>query len=215
MAVEIWLVRHGESEWNVSRIVQGQAMQAPGLTPAGRSQVEELAEGLRAELRECMRPVPGTEPASRVGAAGLEGVVPRVLSSDLARAVETAELLSGRLGVSFELDPRLRERSFGSHETSPISVLEEEHLGVRDGLVFDIDAASPGGESIRELYDRVRDVIGELQKWGRPVLVVSHGVFIRAALAYLDGRGPTGLTWEEMPNASWYRRPLVQGEGAL
>ena len=73
MRQPVYLVRHGQSEWNVLRLTQGQTMPPP-LTALGRSQAASAAEILADEL---------------VGTA-------RLLTSDLTRAVETARIIGSR-----------------------------------------------------------------------------------------------------------------------
>lgn len=86
----IYLVRHGESEWNAESRLQGQA--GPGLSERGRAQARELVP-LMAEL-------------------ATNGTV----ASDLARARETAALAGFPAAAP---DPRWRERSLGVWETQP------------------------------------------------------------------------------------------------
>ena len=96
----ILLIRHGQTEWNVQGRYQGQK-DSP-LTPLGRQEAIALGERLRQGARE---------------------INPIIWSSDLNRAVSTAEEVvaalrlssRGLAGVKYEIktDPRLRERSFG------------------------------------------------------------------------------------------------------
>ena len=87
----LWLVRHGESGWNVARRIQGQSPGAPGLTAAGRSQAAEAA-------LELARRAPRAD---------------RIMASDLARTAETAEIIAARLRLPVAFDPGLREQSLG------------------------------------------------------------------------------------------------------
>lgn len=85
------LVRHGESEWNAARRLQGQTAHVP-LTPRGHRQARAAARALR-----------GT-PASAVH------------TSDLVRARQTAEHIAVVLGVPVRPHPGLRERGYGRLE---------------------------------------------------------------------------------------------------
>src|ERR1051325_2958433 len=83
----LWLVRHGETDWNVQRIVQGQT--PTELNEVGRRQAKQLAKYF----------------AKRdFGAA---------YSSDLPRAYQTAEIIIEGRGLELVQDVRLRERSLG------------------------------------------------------------------------------------------------------
>jgi len=118
------LVRHGESTWNALGIVQGQA-DAPGLTDEGRRQAAALARQLQG------RPVVS------------------LLSSDLTRARQTAEVIARQLGAPVTLDERVRERNLGVLEGGPVTALAG--AGVDAGGVVDADARPSGGESVRDL----------------------------------------------------------------
>jgi broad specificity phosphatase PhoE len=81
------LLRHGQSEWNAQQRWQGHG--DPSLTELGRTQAREAA--------------------ARLASAGIE----RMVSSDLARAFETAEILAAALGLALERDALWRERDIG------------------------------------------------------------------------------------------------------
>ncbi|KAM0860860.1 hypothetical protein ACQ4PT_046279 [Festuca glaucescens] len=86
---EVVVVRHGETSWNASRIIQGQM--DPELNETGRSQARVVARRLSREAK----------PAA-------------VYSSDLRRASETAQIIATACGVSnLVFDPGLRERHMG------------------------------------------------------------------------------------------------------
>jgi broad specificity phosphatase PhoE len=86
----LFLVRHGETDWNADGRLQGQTDRP--LSDFGRRQAKQLAEELADE--------------------GLEAIY----SSDLARARETAEIAGERLGLPVVLDPDLREKDWGTWE---------------------------------------------------------------------------------------------------
>jgi hypothetical protein len=90
-AAVLWLVRHGQSTWNVLGLVQGHCDQAR-LTARGAHQARNVAN----QLRGCP-----------IGA---------LYASDLQRAVATAAPLASVLGLSMTRDRRLRERSLGALE---------------------------------------------------------------------------------------------------
>ncbi|MEO9180650.1 MAG: histidine phosphatase family protein, partial [Acidimicrobiales bacterium] len=85
------LIRHGESTWNESATVQGQANGAT-LTENGRRQVRNAVKTLGNEAFD------------------------EIISSDLQRAVETAHIIAEALGLSVSTSCALRERSFGAYE---------------------------------------------------------------------------------------------------
>src|SRR5271166_4238418 len=127
----LFLVRHGESDWNIEGLVQGQLPAAPGLTRTGVEQALAAAEALAITAAEL------------------------VLSSDLRRATETASLIAARLGVPLQLDPRLRERALGAAEGRSSVALDPAEIGYSGEVVTDADARPAGGESLRQLHARV------------------------------------------------------------
>lgn len=175
----MWFVRHGESGWNARGLIQGQSPAAPGLSPAGRLQVAAAA----ASLLGC-------------GAGA-------VLTSDLARAFESAVIVAERLGVPLRVERRLAERALGAAEGAPSSCYPVRELGVCDGTVVDPDAAPPGGETVRQLVRRVEGLLAELDARAcEPLVLVTHGGVVRAAQAILEGDALEQMPWREVGNAA-------------
>jgi probable phosphoglycerate mutase len=173
----LWLVRHGESTWNALGLCQGQ-LAGPKLTARGRRQAHRCARALRGEP------------------------IGRLVTSDLQRAVETAAPIAGLLGLDPVVDPGLRERSLGAAEGAPTEALGAERSGVAGGRVVDPDAAPAGGESVRQLYDRVVACTSEHLRHGQGDLVlVCHGGVVRVLLAWMAGDGPDAMAWPEVHNA--------------
>jgi broad specificity phosphatase PhoE len=166
-------------------LVQGQSPAAPGLTPAGSAHAERLAE----QFAGC-------------GAGA-------VLTSDLRRAVETAVPIAGRIDVPMHTDPRLRERRLGSFEGGPSAALEPAAMGWV-GDVVDPDARPSGGESLRELYARASRWLVEVRDDPpAPVFVaVTHGGFLRVALACVRGEGFAAMRPLPVPNGTVWRADL-------
>jgi probable phosphoglycerate mutase len=151
------LVRHGESTWNAEHRLQGQA--DPPLSELGREQAAALAPFL-------------------------DGIPERRLSSDLARAVETAALL-GLAGAP--ADPRWREIDIGDWAGSRLDELDPDYVAAwRRG-----ERAPPNAESWPEFQARVAGAVDELR--GVDALVVTHGGCVRAATAHLTGADPRAL----------------------
>jgi probable phosphoglycerate mutase len=169
--VRLILVRHGLSEWNASGRVQGQA--DPPLSPPGRDEARRLAPLVAAQA-----------PAL-------------VVSSDLSRARETAEILAAG---PVETDPRWRESLMGEWTGRAALELLADPSGAfarwRDGR-----EGAPGGESFDELRARAGAAVRDLVARGRGcALVVTHGGLVRAAVAELAGLSPWSLV--PVPNAS-------------
>ena len=135
----------------------------------------------------------------------LEGVrVGAIYTSDLDRARETAAIVGRARSVPLHIDTALRERSFGDAEGHPLSELDPVASGIQSDRVVDADARPPAGESLRELYERVRVFISKLEERepDGDVLVVTHGGVIRVAEAYGRGIEVDDMTWDPVPNTS-------------
>jgi broad specificity phosphatase PhoE len=107
----ILLVRHGETDWNLNRRLQGHADRP--LNETGRMQ----ARGLAAELAE--------EPLQAV------------YSSDLSRASETARIVADARGLDVTMLPELRERYFGTWEGLTDEEIHERFPEAADGVLGD------------------------------------------------------------------------------
>src|SRR5262245_44621786 len=116
----IFLIRHGETPGNAARIVQ--TPDVP-LSARGIAQAERLARRLEGE-----------------------GIA-RILSSDLARAVMTAEHLRLATRARVELDPLLQERNFGDIRGTAYADLGFD--------MFEPGYAPPGGETWEVFHSRV------------------------------------------------------------
>jgi 2,3-bisphosphoglycerate-dependent phosphoglycerate mutase len=175
----LWFVRHGESTWNASGLVQGQA-EGSVLTAKGRREAARAAEQL--------------------GPAGVSAIY----TSDLERAHETAAIIGHALRLPLRYERALRERNLGTAQGHPLSALHSAVSGVEGDRVVDADVRPPEGESLREMYQRVAAFIDDAQA-GEPegaVVVVTHGGVIRVAQAYADGTSVDSMSWGLVPNAS-------------
>ncbi len=160
------LIRHGETDWNRDRRVQG-TTDIP-LNDAGRAQARDAA----ATVRELL----GDEPALTV-------------ASDLRRALETARIIAAELSLPEPwTSPLLRERSYGDAEGLTI---EEYHE--RWGAFG--EAEPPGAEPRDALRDRafrgIRAAVAEARSRtgtaGGTLVAVAHGGLIREVLTHASG----------------------------
>jgi broad specificity phosphatase PhoE len=149
MTVRLAILRHGETEMNSRALMQGYGADYP-LNERGRRQAERAA--------------------ARLTGAGITAI----FSSDLPRALETAEIVAAEVGHEVRCDPRLREQDIGDWEGRSWPDVTAEEVRAMRG---DLDFAPGGGESRRQVRDRVRPLIAELAggTGGDYPLVVSHG----------------------------------------
>lgn len=157
----LFLVRHGETDWNVVGRLQGRR-DVP-LNALGRIQ------------------------AGRVGRvlSQLAGAPEHLtyVSSPLSRAVETMRILRTTLDLpvnAFTTDIRLAELSFGVWEGQTWPELRRrDHEGVRRRDLDPWNFSPPGGESYRTLCERVSAACADI---GEDAVVVTHGGVVRALL---------------------------------
>lgn len=170
--ITLYLIRHGQSEGNVNTQVYYDKNDSDiELTALGHSQ--SLAAG--AEL------------------AGMIGhYTPRIICSSYMRAKQTASGIYSVLAEdhqpSLQEDVLLREREWGSLRT----VVDNRHLKREEHFNFYYRAM--GGESFADAYSRVVLFFQWLElrrlrdsQDDSPIIIVSHGEWIRLALMYLDG----------------------------
>lgn len=173
------LVRHGETDWNAVRRVQGHR-DASRLTSHGRRQAENAAENLLALDFD------------------------RLYTSDLDRASETASIIGATIGLAPVIEPLLRERNFGCLEGASVDELTSDVTGIVGNVLVDPDARPPGGESFRDVVVRTGLFIerehGALSS--NRLLVVTHGGTVRALRAYAAGAPLEDLAWDPVDNCS-------------
>jgi broad specificity phosphatase PhoE len=151
----IYLLRHGETEWNHEGRYQGR-LDSP-LTMRGRDQARALGDLL---------------------AASLDDIAPVMLvSSPLGRAVETATIVAARLGLSFTTDARLREISLGAWDgLSRAEIAERFPTPLQRATRYDWYFRSPDGESFEAAAARLSDWLNSL---ATPTIAVTHGLASR------------------------------------
>lgn len=167
--MRLLLVRHGESEWNASGRLQGQA--DPPLSKLGRRQ------------------------AAHVSARLVDEGVDAIVSSDLERAVHTASALAGSVGLEVVKREDLREVDLGSWTGISREQVEREAPELWRRWRIEGIEGWEGGEKYAEAMVRVSGAISALaaQFLDRTVVAVSHGGSIRLATCHLLGMPATEL----------------------
>lgn len=160
MPTELVLLRHGQTEWNVTHRIQG-SVDIP-LNDLGMEQARAAGEAL--------------------ASASLDAIV----SSQLERAIATARLVNGAHGVPHSIDERLAERAHGRFEGLTVQEIIDE-IGAEQ--VDDFFQHSPELESWHSVAERVLRALNEaaVANEGRTTLIVSHGGAIKAAVAAIRG----------------------------
>ena len=157
---ELILARHGETDWNAERRVQGHTDRP--LSTIGRGQARELADMLQGEPLDA------------------------VYSSDLARAYETAREVAGRRGLVVCALPELRERDFGTWEGLTDDEIQERFPQAHTGPWGDAETHE---ELARRVLAALRQ-IAEQHPRGRVLVVTHGGplrAVLRHCNVALDG----------------------------
>jgi broad specificity phosphatase PhoE len=174
----IVVARHGETEYEAEEM----GVAGGSLTTLGRTQARELGERLRPE---------------RVAA---------IVCSELSRAVQTAEIAAAVLGLPVRVRERLHEFAVGDYLGRPYD--PEFFDGVLGAwLAGDLEPGVPGGETGRQVADRVLPVLDEIadEFRGETVLVVSHGGVILTLFGLIDPESPYAPAHnDDVPNGASY-----------
>lgn len=155
---KVILVRHGETDWNAAKRFQGHT-DIP-LNPLGIQQAQALASHFRVLEKAMQRPL-----------------AQRCISSDLARAHDTARILWAD-GAKIHLERNLRERDYGDLSGLTGDEMEALHPEAFRGLkARKAHSSLPGGESLHEFNQRVLGAFEALLT-AHPeedLLLVAHG----------------------------------------
>jgi len=148
--IPLLVIRHGPTDWNEAGLIQGRTDRP--LSEAGRSRIG--AQALPAEWRDAS-----------------------CLSSPLRRAMETAR----RLGLDPRPEPRLTEMAWGAWEGRTLAELRAT-LGpaMEENEARGLDFRPPGGESPRDVQERLRPLLASLD---RRAIFVTHKGVLRALYA--------------------------------
>ena len=160
----IYLIRHGETEANRNRIMQG--WMDTKLSETGIRQAAALSDRLA------------------------DTALHALYSSDLTRAVMTAEAIAASHTLPLRTDARLREIDTGAWTgCSWREIAEKDRERTDLFLSLSPEWCAPGGESFEDIRTRMRGALTEIaaQHPGQSVAVVSHGAAIRQALAMYRG----------------------------
>ncbi|OIO53500.1 hypothetical protein AUJ46_04855 [Candidatus Peregrinibacteria bacterium CG1_02_54_53] len=167
-SVHLTFVRHGETDWNKERKLQGGNGDIP-LNETGRKQAHDLAKKLKRKKFDA------------------------IVSSDLSRTVETAQILSQELGIphsaSLEI---LRERNQGDWSGRSTDEIRRE-FSMPQGVSISFHPGNPpNGETRAAFLVRTERALGELLGMfvGKHILLVGHGGVLRAMQSIVEHAPP-------------------------
>ena len=163
----LWLVRHGETADNASRVFQGQS--GRGLNKRGQAQAARLAERLARNPPD------------------------RIVASDLERAFETASIVGAAAGLPVEKETDLRAVDVGTWTGKGYDEVKELYPEEWSAWDRGLDIRRGGGETYGELAERMDRAIAKVSAGGGRALLVSHGGAIKSWIAKILGVSAEGL----------------------
>jgi len=177
---KLFLVRHGQSQWNLENRFTG--WQNIDITALGQLEAKKVGKALAKESIDI------------------------AFTSTLIRAQHTLEIILNEIAkpnIPIIVDAALNERSYGNleglnkDETAEKYGVEQVHIWRRS-----FDVAPPGGESLKDTYDRVipyfENFIQPELDAGNNVLIVAHGNSLRALIMYLEHLTPAQILEREI-----------------
>ncbi len=151
----LWLIRHGQTDWNLEGRYQGQS-DVP-LNATGLSQAAAFAATLDGQHFDAL------------------------YSSDLRRAFQTAQVIAARISLPVKADPRLREINQGQWQGRTLDEIKgfyNEDAQAKKVTIDPVTTRAPGGESVWEVSQRMAQAADDMacRYPDGTVLVVGHGL---------------------------------------
>lgn len=181
-SADLWLVRHGETDWNREKRFQG-SRDIP-LNALGIQQAEESAALLRGNSFDA------------------------IYTSDLQRAFQTAQCIAERMGLKVIKERGLREIDMGIWEGKTIYDIQTQYP--EQWVQWQknpLSVVPPPGESIEHVAQRVYRAVDEIAAAhpGGRLVIVSHGISIAALICRADGI-PLSEIYRSVPENTEIRR---------
>ena len=161
---KVILIRHGQTEWNDGARFQGHLDSR--LTQLGIRQAEALGQRLAQEK------------------------ITAIYSSDLGRAIHTAEIIARSTNHKVTTDPRLRERCLGVFQGLQRDEAQQQYpVEFKKYFSRDPEYAVPGGESVRAHFSTCFACLDELaaRHPGQTIAIVTHGGALQALFRHIVG----------------------------
>lgn len=155
----IYVVRHGESEWNVKGLIQGQSDSF--LTQEGEKQAYQLVEDLKSIKFKA------------------------IFSSNLIRAKKTADIIALEKNLAVETSEAIIERNFGKLDGKPgkqIGIFYELQRKA-DSNSYKFYGIESDEEIVNRMFTFLREIA--VAYCGKNALVVTHGSLVRVLLTHL------------------------------
>lgn len=162
----LYITRHGQTEWNVERRMQGQK-NSP-LTELGKQQAKWLGNRLN------------------------EVAIDIIISSSSGRAVQTAEIIRGNRDIAIIPNDNLREISLGAWEGMSDAEVESSYPEEHNNFWHFPHLYQPvaGGETFFQVWSRVSNEVEKIIAYysGKNILIVTHATALKTLLAYFENK---------------------------
>lgn len=162
MGTIIYLTRHGETEWNIEKRLQGR----------GDSPLTENGIQRAKELRDRIKNID----------------IDVIYSSPIKRALNTANILRGNKNIDIITDDSLMEMCFGDYEGKKIDIIQKENPNWDIKLIMqgNVEICAPNGENLKEVRERISKLMNKIiaENMGKSILIVTHGITLKALMYY-------------------------------
>ncbi|MDU4889861.1 MAG: histidine phosphatase family protein [Clostridium sp.] len=166
MQTIVYLTRHGQTEWNLERRLQGRG-NSP-LTSVGISGAEELRDRIK-DIR-----------------------LDAIYSSPIERAFLTANIVKGNHDLKVITEEGFMEMSFGDYEGLKISEIYKINpkFNMDQIMKVDINICAPNGETLAQVRERVKEAMDRIieENEGKSILIVTHGMTLKALMYYFNDK---------------------------
>lgn len=162
MGTIIYLTRHGETEWNIEKRLQGR-----GDSPLTKDGIQRAKE-----LRDRIKNID----------------IDVIYSSPIKRALNTANILRGNKNIDIITDDSLMEMCFGDYEGKKIDIIQKENPSWDINLIMqgNVEICAPNGENLKEVRERISKLMNKIiaENIGKSILIVTHGITLKALMYY-------------------------------
>ena len=166
MGTIIYLTRHGETEWNIEKRLQGR-----GDSPLTKDGIQRAKE-----LRDRIKNID----------------IDVIYSSPIKRALNTANILRGNKNIDIVTDDRLMEMCFGDYEGKKIDIIQKENPNWDIKLIMqgNVEICAPNGENLKEVRERISKLMNKIiaENIGKSILIVTHGITLKALMYYFKDK---------------------------
>jgi len=183
MRTRICFIRHGETDWNVSKLIQGQTN-----IPLNKTGIEQALVL-----------------ASRAASYNFSAII----SSDLIRAFDTAKLVAERCGLEVKIQPLLRERHYGIFQGISADEGSKRYpKPYADYMARDLEYDFETGESLNNFTERVYESIEILTSHfrGQTIAAITHAGVLDIVYRKATGRTINSPRDFDIPNCAlnWF-----------